>query len=255
METSRFSEAIQQFALVRDQEPGKPNGWYGMGLAYARQGQTSDAIDAFERALAIQPDFSYAKAELGYLMTDISERDQASQIAAELQTTASDLADTLSQYIFEKTPAEMVSVLPTGTFPKVLGPRTQVSALSSYLSSAGAQQTFSMIFRFNKPMDAESVENILNWSITRSTDTGRADGYNFGFTVPETEVNLQRFPSSVTYDPTLYSATVLFTISQNETADGTLDPSHIKFAFNGTDSGGLAISSEADEYTGFSGFA
>lgn len=255
LETGRFSEAMQQFSLVRDQEPGKPNGWYGMGLAYARMGQTADSIEAYERALSIQPDFAYAKVELGYLMADIGERDQASQIVSELQTTASDLADTLNKYIFEKTPAEMVMVLATSTFPKMLGPRTQVSALSSYLANAGSQQTFSMVFRFSKPMDAASVENALNWSITRSKDTGRADGYNFGFAVPETEVSLPRFPSSVSYDPVLYSATVLFTIRQNDSADGTLDPSHLRFAFNGVDSSGLAISSKADEYMGFSGFA
>lgn len=255
LESGRYSEAVGQFTLVRDQEPGKPNGWYGLGLAYVKQGQASDAIDAFQQALSIQQDFSYAKVELGYLLADTGERDLATQIATELQTSASDLAETLSQYIFEKTPAEMVGVLATSTFPKVLGPRTQVSALSSYLVNAGDQQTFSMIFQFNKPMDAQSVENILNWSISRSTDTGRADGYNFGFAVPDTEVTLSGIPSSVTYDPTLYAATVLFTLRQNDTANGTLDPSHIKFAFEGTDAGGLAISRDADEYTGFSGVA
>ena len=69
------------------------------------------------------------------------------------------------------------------------------------------------------------------------------------------EISLSRFPVSVSYDETYQTATVLFTIRQNESANGTLDPSHIRFAFSGTDATGLSMNPEADEYTGFSGFA
>jgi hypothetical protein len=48
---------------------------------------------------------------------------------------------------------------------------------------------------------------------------------------------------------------VLFSVSQNSTADGTIDPSHIKFSFNGKDATGMTMDPKANEYTGFSGFA
>jgi tetratricopeptide (TPR) repeat protein len=255
LEAGRYAEAEGQFTRVREQEPGKPNGEYGLGLAYARQGRSQDAIAAFERALAVQGDFSYAQVELGYVLTDSGERDRAREIVDALQPRASDLADTLSSYIFEKTPPEMVAVGTDSSFPRASGPRTPLSALSAYLANPGDQQTFSMVFQFSKPMDARSVENVMNWSITRSTDSGRADGYNFGMPLPATEISLVRFPVSVSYDATFQTATVLFSIRQNDAGDGTLDPSHIKFAFGGKDATGLSMQALADEYTGFSGFA
>lgn len=255
LETGRYDDAEQQFRLVRELTPNKPNGDYGMGLVHAKQGQSAEAITAFQRALAIDRDFAFAQVELGYVLADIGERDRADEIVSTLTSKASDLADTLSQYIYEKTPPEMVAVESNSTFPKTLGPKTQVSALGNYLDHPGDQRTFSMVFLFSKPMDAASVENVMNWAVTRSVNTGRADGYNFGFAVPDSEISLSRFPVSVSYDETYQTATVLFTIRQNESASGTLDPSHIKFAFSGTDATGLSMNPKADEYTGFTGFA
>jgi hypothetical protein len=37
--------------------------------------------------------------------------------------------------------------------------------------------------------------------------------------------------------------------------DGTIDPSHIIFKFDGMDTEGIAIDSDYDEYIGFSGVA
>jgi len=255
LELGRHAEAEAQFARVRDIEPGKPNGEYGLGLAYARQGRATEAIAAFERALALQRDFSLARVELGYVFTDMGETDRAREIVDALQSQDQDLAKALSAYIYEKTPPRMLALPPGGSFPATLGPRTQVAALSAYLADANAQQTFSMTFLFSKPMDRSSVENIMNWSISRSRDTGRGDGYNFGFPLPATEITLAGFPVSVSYDPKTLSATVLFSVRQNEHGDGTLDPSHIRFAFRGVDATGLAMHPRADEYSGFSGYA
>lgn len=255
LEMEQYGEAERQFNLVKDKEPGKPNGDYGLGLTYARQGRTTDAISSFERAISLQKDFWYAHVELGYILADSGERDKASEIVATLQPKASDLAQTLGNYIFEKTPAEMVALYSTSTFQHKLGPSTQVSSLGSYLASADGQQTFSMEFQFNKQMDKQSVENVLNWSIARSVDTGRGDAYNFGLPLAATEISLPRYPLLVIYSEDNLTAKVLFNVRQNDTGDGTLDPSHIKFSFSGKDVVGLAMNPKADEYSGFSGFA
>lgn len=255
LELGEYGNAEAQFKAVKDQEPTKPNGDYGLGLVYARQGRTADAIDAFERAISLQKDFWYAHVELGYVLTEIGERDRAAELVRDMRGKADDLADTLDSYIYEKTPAEMLTVFATSTFARFSGPRTQVSGLGDYLAAPGGQQTFSMIFAFNKDMDEQSVENVLNWNISRAYDFSRGTIYNYGMSVPETEISLDRYPASVSYNAEDRTATVLFRVTQNSTGDGTLDPSHIKFSFSGNDVFGMKISDQADEYSGVNGFA
>jgi hypothetical protein len=48
---------------------------------------------------------------------------------------------------------------------------------------------------------------------------------------------------------------VLFKVSQNSSANGTIDPSHINFSFSGKDVVGLSMDKSADMYSGFSKFA
>jgi tetratricopeptide (TPR) repeat protein len=255
LEMGQYADAERQFKSVKEKEPAKPNGDYGLGQVYAKQGRTNDAINAFQRAIGIQQDFWYAHAELGYALTDAGERDKAKEIVNTLQTKAPDLASTLSQYISAKTPAKMIAVFPDSTFQRSLGPRTSLASLSSYLDNPGDQQTFSMIFAFNKAMDPQSVENVLNWSIGRAYDFSHGSIYNYGMPVPSTEVSLDPHPVSVSYNADDQTATMLFRVSQNATGDGTIDPSHIKFSFSGTDDAGMKISDQADEYTSISGFA
>lgn len=255
MELGEYGNAEAQFRAVRDLEPAKPNGDYALGQLYARQGKTQDAINAFQRAIGLQKDFWFAHAELGYVLADIGERDKAAEIVGQMRGQADDLANTLDAYIYEKTPAQMLTVFATSTFARFSGPKTPVADLGTYLTSPGGQQTFSMIFAFNKDMDTQSVENVRNWSISRADDFGRGTTYNFGMLLPQTEINLDRYPLSVSYSGEDRTATVLFRVTQNGAGDGTLDPSHIKFSFSGNDVFGLKISDQADEYSGFSGFA
>jgi tetratricopeptide (TPR) repeat protein len=255
LELGRYDEAESQFRKVREQSPRKPDGDFGLGLVYARQGRGEEAIGAFQRAIETKADFWFSYEELGYVLTDQGELEQARELVDILEPKAPELATTLSRYITQQTPPEMVSVYSTSTFLYTLGPRTQVAALGDYLTEPGSQRSFSMAFQFSKSMDAQSVENVLNWSISRSLDTGRADGYNFSLPIPATEVSLPANPSSVEYDAETGTATLFFSVRQNDTADGTIDPYHIKFSFKGLDAEGLAMNSQADEYTGFSGFA
>lgn len=251
----RVDDAEYQFRQVRTMAPNQPSGEYGLGLVYAKEGRGEDAIQAFQAALDVQRDFWDAYAEMGYVYADTGQMDEATSIANKLLGDDATLGATLTQYITEKTPPEMISVLSSGSFPASLGPGTQVSLLGTYLTSAEGSQTFSMVFQFNKQMDQASVENVLNWQISRSVGTGLGDNYNYGLEIPSTEVSLSPHPVSVYYDTSALTATVWFDIRQNASADGTLDLSHVQFTFAGKDRFGLGIDAKADQYTGFSGFA
>jgi len=259
--TGEFDKAIQQFELVQQQQPGKPYGYHGLGQAYAKQGRYENAIDAFKSAVGIQKDYLESYSEMGYAYVDSGQKDKANDIVSTLNTlspTDTSLANTLSQYIFEKTKPKMTSVYASdmySPFISTLGPRTNLNALSSYLTNAGDQHTFAMVFQFNKPMDQTSVQNIDNWSIARAGGTGRGDGYNYDMTLASTEVAMPSTPLAVYYNQADQTATVLFNIRQNATANGTIDPSHINFSFKGKDTVGLSMDKSADQYSGYSGFA
>jgi hypothetical protein len=125
--------------------------------------------------------------------------------------------------------------------------------LDTYLATPNAEKTFKMVFQFDKEMDRESVENILNWKIGRAANSGSGHAYNFGQTVPDTEVQIPPFPQRVYYDAERLTATVYFTLRQNESADGTIDPTHVEFKFTGKDFYGFTMNTKNDQFTGFSG--
>jgi len=254
----QFAEAEQQFKLVNDMEPLKPNGSFGLGQTYAKQGRVSDALSSFQRAIDLQPDYWEAHAEMGYTLADDGDTSKAQEIADMLNAKGSSLAGTLSQYVYEKSAPKMTAALSSALFEpflSTLSSLTTVSTLHTDLGTASAEQSLSIVFQFDKPMDRQSVENNLNWKIGRDYGTGSGDGYNFGYTPPSTEITLPSYPTAVFYDTEHQTATLLFKVTQNDTADGTIDPSHIKFSFNGKDATGLSMDSSANDYTGFSGFA
>jgi hypothetical protein len=127
-----------------------------------------------------------------------------------------------------------------------------VSAIDAYLENAGAEVSVTMEFLFTKEMDPASIENRFNWNISRASSANIAETYNFGDVIPTTEVTLEPVPDYVIYDPDSLTATVGFTIRQNQTADGTIDPSHIVFKFEGEDMYGVAMDPDGDEFSGFS---
>jgi hypothetical protein len=71
-------------------------------------------------------------------------------------------------------------------------------------------------------------------------------------TVPSTEISIPPYPDYIYYDSEASTATVYFTIHQNASADGTIDPSHIEFKFNGEDRYGFTMDPERDQFSGFS---
>jgi hypothetical protein len=156
---------------------------------------------------------------------------------------APELADTLSRYMYKVDSPKIMFAYATSDFNYHLPWKTPLSSLDAYLETPNAEKTFKMVFQFDKEMDRKSVENVLNWNIGRSTQSGPGQAYNFGRPIADT----------VYYDADNLTATVYFTIQQNAAGDGTIDPSHVEFKFSGKDIYGLSMNSEFDQLTGFSG--
>ena len=252
MNTGRYSDADAQFNKVLRMAPREPNGNFGLGLNYSKQGRYEDAITQFKAAIRLDDKFYDAYAEMGYAFADLGQIDDAMDIVSSLEDPAPELADTLSSYIYEVDPPKILFAYATSSFNYWMPIKSPVSSLDTYLQTADASKTFTMKFQFDKEMERSEVENVMNWQIGRSSGIGPGTAYNFGLPVPETEVQPPPIPVNVYYDAEEMTATVYFKIQQNATADGTIDPSHIEFRFNGKDAFGLKMNPDFDQFTGFS---
>jgi len=248
----KFTEAERVFNKVKHLSPEGVSGDYGLAQTFRARGLHDQAIDRFQAAIKIKKDFFDGYAELGQVYADIGQTEDADEIYNFLKKKAPVLADTLSRYMYQAEAPGFAFVSGESSFSNDMGIRTPVSALDAYLETADTSKQFTMIFQFNKEMDANSVENRFNWNINRSDKSGPGGLYNFGQTLPSTETRISPYPDKITYDDRLMRATVTFTVSQNSTADATIDPSHILFKFSGKDQFGNKMDKDADEYSSFS---
>jgi tetratricopeptide (TPR) repeat protein len=255
MNAGRYSDADQQFNTVLRMNPDKPNGNYGLGLNFSRQSRHDDAIVQFKEAVRLEADFYDGYAELGYAYADLGEMDNAQNQVNFLKGASPELSDTLSRYMYKVDPPKFMFAHASSDFNYYFPWKTPVSSLDAYLVDPNTEKTSSMTFQFDKEMDRESVEDVLNWNIHRSTQSGPGKAYNFGRPVPDTEITLSPLPKHVYYDAENLTATVYFTIQQNDAGDGTIDPSHIEFKFNGKDAYGYKMNPKYDQFMGFSGVA
>ena len=249
----KYAEAEASFNKVMQMEPDDPNSYYGMGLVFSRQGRYEKAIEYFEDAVSEKRDFFDAYVEMGYAYADLGRMEDAEKILEILEDDAPELEDSLSRYMYKVDPPKLSFAHAASTFNYRMPRMTSVKDLDAYLENANAAKSFNVIFQFDKEMDRLSVENRFNWKIGRATGTGPGEAYNFGFPNASTEISLRSFPDNVYYDEDALTAKVQFTIRQNETADGTLDTSHIAFKFSGEDKWGLSMDKAGDQFTGFSG--
>jgi tetratricopeptide (TPR) repeat protein len=255
LNAGRHSAADREFNAVLRMQPDKPGGYYGLGLNFSKQGRHEEAILQFKEAIRVDPKFYDGYAEMGYAYADLGEMDEAQRIVASLEPSAPDLADTLSRYMYKVDPPKFMFTYANEGFNYLMPWKTPLSALNGYLATPNAEKTFTMTFQFDKEMDRESVENVLNWHIGRSTQSGPGETYNYGFPVPDTEVTLPPIPKSVYYDADKLTATVYFDVRQNAAADGTIDAAHIEFKFTGEDAYGNKMDPKYDQFMGFSGVA
>lgn len=254
MKAERYSDAQNQFEKVIQYGGNfSRNGYYGLAQAYKGQKRYDDAIAQLEIAVSMDKDFYSAYEEMGYTYADAGELDKAEEIKDFLDSKAPDSALLLDKYISKVTPPKIMFAWANSTFKYFSKPTSSLLVLDDYLSNAGASKTFTMEFQFNKEMERESIENVLNWTIGRSEETGPAMQYNLGLQVPDTEVTIATHPTDVYYDAEKLTALVRFDITQNDDADGTIDPSHIVFSFTGLDTDGNEMHEQYDQYMGFSG--
>ena len=244
-----------QFSKVISLEPKESAGYYGLGLTNSQKGNFEDAIRQFEIAIQKNNKFYDAHAEIGYAYADLGMMDEAQAQVNLLDSVNPTLAATVSAYMYKVDPPKIMFAQADSTFLYAMPNNTNVSALDSYLANANATKAFSMVFQFDKQMDRESVENRLNWHISRSIGNGPGKAYNYGQPIPSTEITISPFPENIYWDEEGLTATVTFSIQQNANADGTIDPSHIVFKFSGEDVYGNSMDADFDEFMGFSGIA
>lgn len=255
LKAGNSNAAKDAFNAVIRLEPESAYGYQGLGQVFAKDGDHERAIKQFEIAINKNSEYYDAYLDLGYAYADAGEIEKAKETVEFLADKDEDLSSLLDAYINKVEPPKMMLAWSTGTFRYNKTFQTPVSALDSYLQNADTSKSFNIDIQFSKDMDRKSIENILNWNISRATGPGLAKTYNFGDAIPDTEVNLSPIPDNVFYDAEKMVATVSFTIQQNSTADATIDPSHIIFKFKGKDAEGNSIDSDYDEFSGFSGVA
>lgn len=252
LNSEKYSEAEAEFKKVVSLSPGSTIGYYGLGQTYRKTGDYKDAIVQLERAVTVDRSFDNGLVELGYTYADMGDLDNANGMVDTLSAKGSSGAGDLRDYIYQITAPKFLTVYSTNGFNDSLGPGTGVSSLDPTLSEPHAEKSFTMRFTFTKDMDSGSVQNPLNWGITRASGTNTGGAYNWGMSIPSTEGSIRAIPVSIIYDPEAFSADVTFKVAQNAQGNGTIDPSHIMFRFDGKDAYGKAMDSSADEYSGIS---
>jgi tetratricopeptide (TPR) repeat protein len=79
LRAGQYSKALQEFDLVEKYAPRLPNGASGQGIALALMGKTDEAVDAFKRALSLDPSYWVARRELGIIYWEKHLPDLAAQ--------------------------------------------------------------------------------------------------------------------------------------------------------------------------------
>ena len=255
LKTENYDKAEEEFRTVLRMESDSPYGNYGLGLTHSKRENYDKAIENLEAALKKDAMFYDAYAEIGYAYADMGEMDEAQEMVEFLEDKDPDLANTLSHYMNKVKPPEILFAWGSSTFRYSMSIKTPLSSLDAYLENAAAAKSMNMKFQFSKDMDRKLVEDPYNWGISRQLGAGDGSAYNFGLPIPETEITLHAFPDHVLYDPLTRIATVAFTVRQNDTVDGTIDPNHIVFKFNGGDVYGIKMDEDHDEFSGWSGVA
>lgn len=248
----RFAEAETQFQRLVRLSPQDPSARRAIGQLRNEQGRHAEAVVELQRALTLDPRDAGALSDLGRAHFALGDRDRAETVVEDLirldTDQASALAYTLQLEMFTPEIAYLDSA--RSTFRSTLGPGTPLATLDPKLSEPGESHRFEMVFTFNQPMDAASVQNQFQWSITRAAG-GETGLYNNGITRdPSREVSIKPIPFAVRYDPATNRAHVYFDVRQNDAGTGVMDPSHWVFRFSGTDAAGNPMDPRGDQYSG-----
>lgn len=251
----KLDKAGKQFNEVVRITPGNPSGYYGLGQVARAEGDLSEAVNQLTKAIRKDKNFELAYVELGCTYADQGKLDKANEQLSILENEGSNYATKLENYIIQSTQPRIIATLSTNGFDTNLGAKTSVSTLSSQLTEPNKSKLFSMQIAFSKNMDQASVINPYNWTISRATIQNNGGVYNNGLTPSAKEAFILPKPAYVTYNTETKNATIYFRVSQNASANATIDPRHIVFKFSGIDIYGKTMDTSADEYSGFSSIA
>lgn len=247
----KYKEAEANFRKVVRLEPRDGNGYYGLGMALNDQGKYDEAIRQLNTATTLKRDFTAAISELGQAYLGKGDKDKVQVQIDKLNkigtSDAALAANNLTKQITK--PGLSYYNATNSSLQLVLGPMA-LSALDPLtFNAAGASKVVSVKFVFDSDMDPKSVTDITKWSITKA-NSKQAGLYNNGL-YDARNIPIASVPSRVSYDPTTREASVSFSIRQNATNDGRIDPSHLVFKFSGVDAGGVAMDEDANEFDGF----
>lgn len=252
LSTERYEDAEDIFKKIISLSPNGYYGYYGLGQVYNKKGKYDEAITEFLYSISLKKDFFFAYADLAYAYADKGEIDKAKEQVKILRNCDKDLASLVNEYIYKVSAPRFLGVYTYSGFNTSLGPGTPLTELSSSLSKPNSSKEFMMNFIFSKDMDVASVQNPYNWRISRASGKTPGGIYNWGLSIPSTEIEISSFPLKVIYDTNFLTAHVTFQITQNSSGDGTIDPSHIVFSFYGIDIYGRTMDPAGDEYSGIS---
>ena len=250
MSEGNYTDAEIQFKMVTQLKPQDPSGYYALGRNYRKMGQYNDAVVQLKKSLDVNRNLNDARLELGMTYADMNQTDDAKDQWSFLNNQDQSMAIQLQSYMLQKSAPKFVAAFTLSNFNAGLGPGS-LSVMDSSFSAPNAVKAYAMNFIFSKDMDRTSVEKITNWMITRSAASDPGGAYNWGLQA-KSDAGISPIPLSVMYNPDTLTATVVFTVSQNSSADATIDPQHILFKFSGLDSYGNTMDSSADQYSGIS---
>ena len=249
MQTGNYAGAEQAFKAVNALSPHDAT--FALGQTHHLMGRYDDAVDELQSAIEINKDFAYTYLELGFVYADLKDFDKAQEQASILSSIDQTLAFQLGIYIYEQKNPRILAAYSTD-FTSTAGPGTRVTDLDPSLTAPNSSEDFTMHFIFSKAMDASTIQSPAYWSITRADGQNRGGAYNWGLPLQSTDVTISPVPAAVVYHQDSQTADVTFRITQNSSGNGTLDPSHILFGFNGLDAYGKAMDPAANEYSGIS---
>lgn len=247
--TGRLNEAETQFLKVKKISPKDGNVYYALGVLYNKQGKHEEAAKNLEKALTLKKNFPDANYELGASYNALGRTDDAKKQLSILQSSGSFQAQDLKN-LLDKPAILFMDTKTSGGFVEGLGHGTPLWMLDPTLFNAPEKSTtFSVTIQFSSEMDAESVTNPRNWSISRSYSE-EGGYYNNYMPLGSNEAILPANPEFVRYNSLTKEAEVTFRLSQNTAGNAQIDPSHIKFQFNGKDAAGREMDQFANEVTG-----
>lgn len=252
--TGRLPEAEAQFLRAQKIAPKDGNVYYALGMVHNQQGKYEEAAANLEKALTLKKDFPAANYELGVAYDALGRNDEARNQLSILEKSGATQTQDL-QFTLNKPAILSMETKNSGGFIDLLGPGTPLWMLDpTLLNTPDSSKAFTTVFSFSTSMDPESVTNPQNWVISRAS--GKGGGY-YNHTLPlsDKDVELPGKPESVIYNAMTGEATITFRLKQNATGDAVIDPSHIVFKFNGKDSSGRVMDTNANEIDGYSGTA